>query len=75
MINEKDTVKHIAQGLRIIGVAQFAHFGGEVMSKGSFSNLPFEDIATIVVSGCIFVGLEALGSVMIENIGRKRRRL
>ena len=56
---DKGTAKHLAQSLRIVGVSQFAHYGYQALAT--------DNIVILILSACVFIGLEIVGAIMIHK--------
>ena len=55
----KDTAKHAAQTLRIMGIAQFIHYGAVAFNT--------DDWETFLLSGGVFLLMEFLGGFVMEK--------
>jgi hypothetical protein len=71
LIKNKESGRHLAQALRIIGVTQFAHYGVSIINKGDFSTLSNDDTLFLILSGIVFIWFEILGSTIIEKVNNK----
>jgi hypothetical protein len=67
---DKESSKHIAQTLRIIGISQFAHYGFNILSKGDISTLSNNDFASLLFSAVVFMAFEFAGFMLIYK-GKK----
>ena len=54
---DKDSAKHLAQTLRIVGVSQFANYG--------YQALQTDNVPILVLSGFLFISLELVGAFLI----------
>ena len=68
MIENKDSAKHLAQTLRILGVAQFAHYGVNALDNVLNDNYSW---VILLASAGVFAYAEIKGAQII-NIGARK---
>lgn len=59
---KNETAKHFSQTVRMIGVAQFIHYGASAFNNNDWN--------TFIISGVVFLGIEAVGGIILEKGGK-----